>query len=305
LDTRAGGHAPELERPQIEIFIARSSEGRDRDSSAPAARRPTKFRLRKWRVFVRDDVRAPPETSRVTTLRVDLVVACAPLKASPSVVFNPLQVRFTMLKLRLSAFAFLIGLNIVGCSAAPSDNGTGGRAGSGGSTSTGGTGGSTGACTGGSGGSGAGTTGDSGCQKFDYTNYSPTMSPTLKNDIQPIFGISCALSSSCHLVGSIHHPHLGPSAFSLDGGKASDAELQAILAELPKASAEVAGRNVVVSGKPEDSYLMNKIEGTNNCSGFTCMGPDMCGIRMPDPSTPLEKCQIELIRAWIKKGLPM
>src|SRR4029078_12725923 len=110
--------------------------------------------------------------------------------------------------------------------------------------------------TGGSAGSGAGGQADSGggCPKFDYTNYNPTMSPTLKNDIQPIFGVSCALSSSCHQSGGTHHPYLVPSTFGSDGGKPSDAVLQVIIDELKKPTTQVAGRNLAVSGKPEDSY---------------------------------------------------
>lgn len=205
-----------------------------------------------------------------------------------------------MLKLRLP-IAILFGLTTLACSASDTTTSSGGSAGSGGTTSTGGVGGS----TGGSAGTGGTGQGDAGCPKFDYTNYNPTMSPTLKNDIQPIFTISCALSSSCHQTGSSHHPNLGPSSFQLDGGKPNDMVLQMMLTELNKPSVEVAGRNIAVSGKPEDSYLLNKIEGTNNCSGFVCMGPDKCGIQMPDPSTPLEPAQISLIRAWIKKGMQL
>jgi hypothetical protein len=206
-----------------------------------------------------------------------------------------------MLNGRFAAFILLIGLGAFGCSSdsnTPND-GTAGSGGSGGSS------GGVGGAGGGNSGAG-GTTGDSGaCPTFNYTNYNPTMSPTLKNDIQPILTLSCALASSCHQAGSTHHPNLGPSLMQLDGGKPSDAVMQTMLDELKKMSVEVAGRAIMAPGKPEDSYLMNKIEGTNNCSGFTCMGPDKCGVQMPDPSTPLEKAQIELIRAWIKKGAPL
>jgi hypothetical protein len=222
-----------------------------------------------------------------------------------SAVFNPLLVgQFAMLKLRLPVLAFLLGLGTVACSA--SDNTP---------AETGGTGGTGGSGAGGTGGSGSSgdasackdpTGAPSGaCPKFEYANYNPCATPTLKNEIQPIFTNSCALSSSCHTNGSSHHPNLGLSTTQLDGGKPSDAVLMGIMTELNKPSAQVAGKNVVTSGKPEDSYLMNKIEGTNNCSGFVCMGPDKCGIQMPDPLAPLEKPQVELIRAWIKKGTPM
>jgi len=204
---------------------------------------------------------------------------------------------FPMRKIRLSTLAvLLVGLHAVGCGSTDTPSaGSGGSGGSGGST------------TGGSGGTGGGGgQNDAGaCPKFDYTNYNPTISPTLRNEIQPILTISCSLSSSCHQTGSSHPPRLGPSLSQLDGGKPTDAMLQAIITELNKPSLQVAGRNMVVSGKPEDSYLMNKIEGSNACSGFVCMGPDMCGVPMPQASPALEKNQIDLIRAWIKKGTPM
>jgi len=202
-----------------------------------------------------------------------------------------------MQQLRLSALVFLIGVSVSACSAEPSTTTTG-RGGSGAS-------GGTGPGSGGTGGSSGATGGSGACPTFDYTNYNPTASPTLRNDIQPIFMISCALSSSCHQNGSMHHPNLGPALSQLDGGKPNDMILNAILDELKKPSVEVAGRSIAVSGKPEDSYMVNKIEGTNNCSGFVCMGPDKCGIQMPDPLAPLEKAQIELIRAWIKKGMAL
>jgi hypothetical protein len=209
-----------------------------------------------------------------------------------------------MLKLRLPIVAFLIGLGALACSSesnTPNDTSAGGAGGSGGSGGGG---------TGGTDNTDAGcknpTTGPAdagGCNpKFDYANYNPCAAPTLKNDIQPIFSNSCALSSSCHTNGSSHHPTLGPSLRMLDGGKPSDSMLQGIMTELNKPSTQVGGRNILVANKPEDSYLMNKVEGSNNCSGFACMGPDKCGIQMPDPLAPLEKPQIELIRAWIKKG---
>lgn len=207
---------------------------------------------------------------------------------------------------RFAAFVLFIGLGASGCSSeSNTPNDAGGASGSGGAGgSTGGSGG-TGGSTGGTGGSADG----GGCPTFNYTNYNPTMSPTLKNDIQPILSLSCALASSCHQTGSKNHPNLGPSLAQLDGGKPNDQMLQTMLDELKKNSVEVTGRAILAPNKPEDSYLMNKLEGSQNCSGFTCVQmqgvPLPCGVQMPDPSTPLEKPQIELIRAWIKKGAPL
>jgi hypothetical protein len=207
-----------------------------------------------------------------------------------------------MLKVRFSHFIFSIGLVALGCSGeanTPTDQ-TGGRGGSGGSGASGGT---TGGSTGGAGGAGG-----SNCpNKFDYKNYNPTMSPTLKNDIQGIFINSCALSSSCHQNGSKNHPNLGLSSFQLDGGKLNDMQLAAIREELLKDSVEVAGRKIMVPNKPEDSWMLDKLDGSNTC--FACMGTaptnNKCGDQMPGPGTPLEKPQLDLIRAWIKKGAAM
>jgi hypothetical protein len=203
-----------------------------------------------------------------------------------------------MLNLRFPAFILLIGLGALGCSSeSNTPNDTGGAGGTGGSGGAGGTGGSTGGSSGAAGGGN--------CPTFNYAGYNPTMSPTFKNDIQPFLPISCALSGSCHQNGSAHRPHLGKSPTMLDGGKPTDAEMQTMIEELKRMSTEVAGRAIMAPGKPEDSYLMNKLEGTNNCSGFVCMGPEKCGLQMPDPGMPLEKATIEIVRAWIKKGAPL
>jgi hypothetical protein len=198
-----------------------------------------------------------------------------------------------MPNLRFAAFILLTGLGALGCSSdSNTPNDTGGAGGRGGTAGSGGTGGSTG---------GAG--GGSNCSTFNYANYNPTMTPTLRNDIQPIMAISCALTSSCHQNGSIHRPHLGPSRG--DGAALTNDQLQAIVTELTKPSTEVANRAIMVPNKPEDSFIMNKLEGTHDCPSFTCMGPDKCGARMPDPRLPLEDKDIELFRAWIKKGAPL
>lgn len=204
--------------------------------------------------------------------------------------------------MRLQGLAFLlVAFSAIACGTAATDStgsGSGGRGGSG----SGGSGGTTGGSGGSSGGDGAA------CPTFNYTNYNPTMSPTLRNDVQPIFSRGCALASSCHQLGGSHHPFLGLSLFQLDGGKMTDAMLETVISEVKdKPSTQVAGRSLLVAGKPEDSYLMNKIEGTHDCSGFVCMGPDKCGLQMPGPppDASLSKSEIELIRAWIKKGAPL
>jgi hypothetical protein len=128
----------------------------------------------------------------------------------------------------------------------------------------------------------------------------------LKADVQPLLARSCSLASSCHL-GSTHPPNLGPQLNYPDGGKVpvEAADLQAIMTAVLKPSAQVPARQYVAPGKPEDSYLMNKVEGTHACSGFTCVGPVGCGVRMPEASPALPTSEVELLRDWIKKGATM
>ena len=174
--------------------------------------------------------------------------------------------------------------------------GTGVGAGGTGGSSAGGTGGG-GAGTGGSPGTGTGGS-DKGCQTFDYANYrAPAAAISLKTDIVPIFQGSCSLSSSCHSDKSMQPPRLGPSIGMVDA-----AGLQTIRAELLAASPQVPALKFVSPGKPEESYLMNKIDGTWNCMGFACRTADGCGVRMPQLLQPLETEKVNKIRDWIKQG---
>jgi hypothetical protein len=80
------------------------------------------------------------------------------------------------------------------------------------------------------------------------------------------------------------------------------AALQAIRDALLAASTQVPARKLVSPGKPEESYLMNKIDGTVSCMGFACSTADGCGVRMPPLPQPLETEKINKIRDWIKQG---
>ena len=173
-------------------------------------------------------------------------------------------------------------------------------------TGGGGTGGAAGTTTGGAGtgGSGAGGTGGSGppgCQKFDYTNYAPPAAKlTLKTDILPIFSnvmsSGCTLSL-CHSNTAPNVPKLGPS-----NGMVDAAGLEAIRNALLAASTQVPALKIVSPGKPEESYLMNKIDGTLSCMGFSCQTAAGCGERMPQLLPPLDTEKINKIRDWIKQG---
>jgi hypothetical protein len=174
-----------------------------------------------------------------------------------------------------------------------SGTGSGGTSAGAGGTGAGGTG--AGGSTG-----GAGSGGADGCQKFDYARYQAPATPvSLKTDLVPIFQKSCSLSSGCHSDKSKVLPRLGPAT-----GVPDPTALQTIRSELLAAATQVPALKFVSPGKPEESYLMNKIDGTFGCMGFACMTQAGCGERMPQLLDPLEGEKINKIRDWIKQGAP-
>jgi len=213
----------------------------------------------------------------------------------------------------LPALALPLSLALLGCSSVRAEKGpfrdddwlepgngtgtSGGGAGAGGATTTGGPVPGTGG--GGSGGTGSGD-GPPGCQKFDYKNYqAPPSKLTLKADILPIFSNAssgCTLSF-CHSNTAPNLPKLGPS-----NGMVDAAGLEAIRNALLAASTQVPALKIVSPGKPEESYLMNKIDGTLSCMGFSCQTAAGCGERMPQLLPPLDTEKINKIRDWIKQG---
>ena len=192
-----------------------------------------------------------------------------------------------------------------------STTGSGGSAtGSGGSGTGGAATGSGGA--GGTGGGGSGKGGAPSCQPFDYANYqAPPGKLTLKADIMPIFldnaTASCVLSV-CHANNATNAPKLGPS-----NGMVDAAGLEAIRNALLAPSAQAPSLKIVDPGKPEDSYLLHKLDGTFtsvnnvnklNCMGLACQGAMGCGERMPQLLGKLPADKIGKIRDWIKQGAP-
>jgi hypothetical protein len=97
-------------------------------------------------------------------------------------------------------------------------------------------------------------------------------------DVAPILKTRCVM---CHLTGQEPgNMKLVPKAAhaSLVGVKATETSL-----------------NRVEPGKPEQSYLVRKIEGTHVAAGGS-------GERMPMGGDPLPAEQIATIRAWIEQG---
>lgn len=99
-------------------------------------------------------------------------------------------------------------------------------------------------------------------------------------DIVPILKTRCVM---CHLTGQ------EPANMKL-APKAAYATLVGV-----KATETTLAR--VEPGKPDQSYLVHKLEGTHATVGGT-------GERMPTGGAPLAPEQIAVIRAWIQQGAP-
>jgi hypothetical protein len=97
-------------------------------------------------------------------------------------------------------------------------------------------------------------------------------------DVQPIFAASCA-SSGCHKGTT------GISNLDLSAGNAYDALVGAPAGQCDD------GRHLVLPGKPSDSYLVDKLLGTDLCSGT----------QMPK-SGGLSTAELATIVAWVCGG---
>jgi hypothetical protein len=115
------------------------------------------------------------------------------------------------------------------------------------------------------------------CYPVDPDDAQPGIEvPSFRQDIQPIFSASCALSG-CHNAGA---------AAGLDlRTDQSYAQLVGI------ASSQDATRKRVDAGDAQNSYLVIKLEGRQSV-----------GSRMPFGRTALSEADIRTIRNWISRG---
>jgi hypothetical protein len=112
----------------------------------------------------------------------------------------------------------------------------------------------------------------------DLTGPTPNLQPTLSSIQTEIFSQRCA---GCHTaVGRVP-----PLQLNLTDGNAF-ANLVGVAAR------GKAGATRVVPGDPDNSYLIQKIEGA----------PGIVGVRMPFQGAPLTDGQILVIRRWIQTG---
>jgi len=104
--------------------------------------------------------------------------------------------------------------------------------------------------------------------------------PTLSGDVQPILTANC--TTGCH--GGTQ-PILGQNL----------SEGQTISTTVNVASTELPTMDRIEPGDPDNSYLVQKIQGTQASVGGT-------GERMPLGRDALTQEQIDIIRAWIADG---
>jgi len=112
----------------------------------------------------------------------------------------------------------------------------------------------------------------------------PAATVSFSQNIQPIFNVSCATSSACH-VGAT-----AAEGLQLTPGVSYGAIVNVPAVEMPKLL-------IVKPGDPDTSYLVRKIEG----------GPNISGLQMPQgcPGTPaggavcLTPDSIAAIRTWV------
>ena len=104
--------------------------------------------------------------------------------------------------------------------------------------------------------------------------------PTLLDDIQPIFRSNCALSG-CH-AGISPQQGMNLSAGISHANTVGVASNQSPLLR-------------IMAGNPDSSYLVHKIQGTQGTVGGS-------GLQMPRGRSPLSQADIDRIRAWITAG---
>jgi hypothetical protein len=108
---------------------------------------------------------------------------------------------------------------------------------------------------------------------------------SFSKDVMPIIGESCALTA-CH---AAKQSNLG---IHLTFDEAQ------VYAELEKASPTFAGVKFVVPGKPDESLVMAKMDGTQ-AKVAACNGG--CGREMP-PEDLLPQEKRDVLRRWIANG---
>jgi hypothetical protein len=117
-----------------------------------------------------------------------------------------------------------------------------------------------------------------------------TPAVSFANDVIPVFSQSCAFST-CH--GSTTGPANGVF-LGRDGAKVHTAIVGVASGELP-------AMPFVTPGKPRESYLMRKMDGSQCALDAQCTGGS-CQDSMPKRSPLLDLAARDVVRRWIAQG---
>lgn len=112
-----------------------------------------------------------------------------------------------------------------------------------------------------------------------------TTSASFSKDVMPIIGESCALTS-CH------------AAKQSNLGIHLTFDEEQVYTELQKGSPTFGGVKFVLPGKPDESLVMAKMDGTQ---GKIAGCPASCGKEMP-PEDLLPQEKRDVVRRWIANG---
>lgn len=145
----------------------------------------------------------------------------------------------------------------------------------------------------------------------DTSGVDLTTPVSFRNDIyQPIFQRTCN-AITCH--GAENTP-AGGLWLGQRTGEPSEELLESIVSHLLEPSATAPAMKNVEPGKPEESFLMLKVDGCQDRAGLSCTVQERalcntpCGDAMPqlveppDEAFPLPIEQRHAIRAWIAQG---
>ena len=154
----------------------------------------------------------------------------------------------------------------------------------------------------GSGGACASEFGPDGC--FDASCFAtPSDRVSFRGAVLPILETSCSLSGSCHgnpsspETAAGYQPYLGEV-----NPETTPSDVALILATIVgQPSRAATSLSIVAPGDPAASFLMHKMDGSLECTAFTCDGG--CGDLMPLGSDePLDRATRDTVRAWIAQG---
>lgn len=140
---------------------------------------------------------------------------------------------------------------------------------------------------------------DQGC--FDTSCWTEVEGRSFRADVLPIFERSCSLSSACHgdaaspATSAGYRPYLG----NVDE-QSNPSDIAAIRAVLIGQKSPSSALSLIEPGRPEDSYVMHKVDGSLDCGRAAC--GDLCGQAMPDPNGLLPRTDRDALRDWIAQG---